>query len=204
MFHVATKLPFTEGDPQQVGQRFASYCGGESQYATSTGGHSSSPLNTQLQRKRHIGNDIVAVVYQEGQTPFLSDAIKSHFLHCFLVVRRIQAKNDTEETSYQVSQEQSHFSSSSRQQMTISSSYTRSTIFFFLQVSVTAREDVPFFGPVLPDPPIFTDVRLSTRVFGKILAHCFLAQSTFNINALLEGNKTSQTHIALKSLLCVR
>ena len=29
----------------------------------------------------------------------------------------------------------------------------------YLQVCVTAREDVPPFGPVLPDPPIFTDVR---------------------------------------------
>ncbi|TKS82218.1 Rap1 GTPase-activating protein 2 [Collichthys lucidus] len=102
MFHVATKLPFTEGDPQQ------------------------------LQRKRHIGNDIVALVYQEGQTPFLSDVIKSHFLHCFLVVRRIQKEEQTGEPAY--------------------------------QVSVTAREDVPPFGPVLPDPPIFTD-RLLLREF---------------------------------------
>lgn len=31
--------------------------------------------------------------------------------------------------------------------------------FCLLQVSVTAREDVPPFGPVLPDPPVFTDVR---------------------------------------------
>ncbi|XP_067367762.1 rap1 GTPase-activating protein 2 isoform X1 [Channa argus] len=96
MFHVATKLPFTEGDPQQ------------------------------LQRKRHIGNDIVALVYQEGKTPFLSDVIKSHFLHCFLVVRRIQRAEDTGAAAY--------------------------------QVSVTAREDVPCFGPVLPDPPVFKDV----------------------------------------------
>lgn len=102
MFHVATKLPFTEGDPQQ------------------------------LQRKRHIGNDIVALVYQEGQTPFLSDVIKSHFLHCFLVVRRIQREEETEGTAY--------------------------------QVCVTAREDVPPFGPVLPDPPIFTD-RILLREF---------------------------------------
>ena len=29
----------------------------------------------------------------------------------------------------------------------------------YLQVCVTARDDVPPFGPVLPDPPIFTDVR---------------------------------------------
>ncbi|AWO96431.1 putative rap1 GTPase-activating protein 2-like isoform 2 [Scophthalmus maximus] len=73
MFHVATKLPFTEGDPQQ------------------------------LQRKRHIGNDIVALVYQEGRTPFLSDVIKSHFLHCFLVVRRIQREEETDGAAYQVS-----------------------------------------------------------------------------------------------------
>ncbi|KAF3839620.1 hypothetical protein F7725_018337 [Dissostichus mawsoni] len=79
----------------------------------------------QLQRKRHIGNDIVALVYQEGQSPFLSDVIKSHFLHCFVVVRRIKRVEDTSETAY--------------------------------EVSVTAREDVPPFGPVLPDPPIFTD-----------------------------------------------
>uniref|UniRef100_UPI003AAD952F rap1 GTPase-activating protein 2 isoform X1 n=1 Tax=Centroberyx gerrardi TaxID=166262 RepID=UPI003AAD952F len=97
MFHVATKLPFTEGDPQQ------------------------------LQRKRHIGNDIVALVYQEGHTPFLSDVISSHFLHCFLVVRRMR-RGEEEETGGGV-----------------------------YQVSVTAREDVPPFGPVLPDPPIFTD-----------------------------------------------
>lgn len=32
------------------------------------------------------------------------------------------------------------------------------TLFIPSQVSVTAREDVPPFGPVLPDPPIFTEV----------------------------------------------
>ncbi|KAM9723969.1 rap1 GTPase-activating protein 2 [Menidia menidia] len=95
MFHVATKLPFTEGDPQQ------------------------------LQRKRHIGNDIVALVYQEGKTPFLCDVIKSHFLHCFLVVRKIQREEDAGGAAY--------------------------------KVSVSAREDVPPFGPVIPDPPLFTD-----------------------------------------------
>ncbi|XP_026226350.1 rap1 GTPase-activating protein 2 [Anabas testudineus] len=98
MFHVATKLPFTEGDPQQ------------------------------LQRKRHIGNDIVALVYQEGKTPFLSDVIKSHFLHCFLVVRRLQRAEEMDGAAY--------------------------------QVSVTAREDVPPFGPVLPDPPVFKNCSL--------------------------------------------
>ncbi|XP_048009570.1 rap1 GTPase-activating protein 1 isoform X2 [Megalobrama amblycephala] len=98
MFHVATKLPFTEGDTQQ------------------------------LQRKRHIGNDIVALVYQEGHTPFISDVIRSHFLHCFIAVRRIKRENEGEGGD--------------------GGSF---------QVSVTAREDVPPFGPPLPTPPIFTE-----------------------------------------------
>ncbi|KAG5684107.1 hypothetical protein PVAND_013354 [Polypedilum vanderplanki] len=57
MFHVSTMLPFTNGDPQQ------------------------------LQRKRHIGNDIVAIVFQEKNTPFSPDMIASHFLHAFIVIQ---------------------------------------------------------------------------------------------------------------------
>ncbi|XP_030602912.1 rap1 GTPase-activating protein 2-like [Archocentrus centrarchus] len=91
MFHVSTKLPFTEGDAQQ------------------------------LQRKRHIGNDIVAVVFQEEATPFVPDMIASNFLHAFILVQveELCSKN----TSY--------------------------------KVSVTAREDVPPFGPPLPNPAVF-------------------------------------------------
>uniref|UniRef100_A0A3Q2DTW1 RAP1 GTPase activating protein 2a n=1 Tax=Cyprinodon variegatus TaxID=28743 RepID=A0A3Q2DTW1_CYPVA len=91
MFHVSTKLPFTEGDVQQ------------------------------LQRKRHIGNDIVAAVFQEEPTPFVPDMIASNFLHSYVLV---QAENPcTDHTTY--------------------------------KVSVTAREDVPPFGPPLPNPAIF-------------------------------------------------
>ncbi|KAM3877769.1 rap1 GTPase-activating protein 1 [Diretmus argenteus] len=91
MFHVSTKLPYTEGDSQQ------------------------------LQRKRHIGNDIVAVVFQEENTPFVPDMIASNFLHAYVVVQVENACSDN--VSY--------------------------------KVSVTARDDVPFFGPALPDPAIF-------------------------------------------------
>ncbi|XP_064884512.1 rap1 GTPase-activating protein 1 isoform X3 [Columba livia] len=91
MFHVSTKLPFTEGDSQQ------------------------------LQRKRHIGNDIVAIIFQDESTPFVPDMIASNFLHAYVVV---QLTHDT----------------------------TGDT---FYKVSVTARDDVPFFGPPLPNPAIF-------------------------------------------------
>ncbi|XP_058856696.1 rap1 GTPase-activating protein 2-like isoform X7 [Acipenser ruthenus] len=91
MFHVSTKLPYTEGDTQQ------------------------------LQRKRHIGNDIVAAVFQEENTPFVPDMIASNFLHAYIVV---QVEDPcTDHTSY--------------------------------KVSVTAREDVPPFGPSLPNPAVF-------------------------------------------------
>ncbi|XP_075461972.1 rap1 GTPase-activating protein 1 isoform X6 [Ascaphus truei] len=91
MFHVSTKLPYTEGDAQQ------------------------------LQRKRHIGNDIVAIVFQDENTPFVPDMIASNFLHAYIVVQ-------------------------------VDNPGTESTVY---KVSVTARDDVPFFGPSLPDPAVF-------------------------------------------------
>ncbi|CAH3027853.1 unnamed protein product [Porites evermanni] len=91
MFHVSTLLPFSNGDSQQV------------------------------QRKRHIGNDIVAIVFQDENTPFSPVSIRSHFLHVFIVVQ-VEDPN-TSNTRY--------------------------------KVSVTAREDVPHFGPKLPNPAVF-------------------------------------------------
>ncbi|XP_041859691.1 rap1 GTPase-activating protein 1 isoform X6 [Melanotaenia boesemani] len=92
MFHVSTKLPYTEGDTQQ------------------------------LQRKRHIGNDIVAIVFQEENTPFVPDMIASNFLHAYIVVQVVNPCSNN----------------------------------VLYKVSVTARDDVPFFGPALPNPAVFT------------------------------------------------
>ncbi|XP_040916648.1 signal-induced proliferation-associated 1-like protein 1 [Toxotes jaculatrix] len=58
MFHVSTLLPYTPNNKQQ------------------------------LLRKRHIGNDIVTIVFQEpGSHPFTPKAIRSHFQHVFIIVR---------------------------------------------------------------------------------------------------------------------
>lgn len=35
-----------------------------------------------------------------------------------------------------------------------------------IQVSVTAREDVPAFGPPLPSPPVFQKVKTSSTILG--------------------------------------
>ncbi|XP_061890422.1 signal-induced proliferation-associated 1-like protein 1 isoform X2 [Entelurus aequoreus] len=71
MFHVSTMLPYTPNNKQQ------------------------------LLRKRHIGNDIVTIVFQEpGALPFTPKNIRSHFQHVFLVVRVHNPCSDN--TSYSV------------------------------------------------------------------------------------------------------
>uniref|UniRef100_A0A8B9UQN6 Signal induced proliferation associated 1 like 3 n=1 Tax=Anas zonorhyncha TaxID=75864 RepID=A0A8B9UQN6_9AVES len=58
MFHVSTMLPYTPNNRQQ------------------------------LLRKRHIGNDIVTIIFQEpGALPFTPQNVRSHFQHVFIIVR---------------------------------------------------------------------------------------------------------------------
>jgi hypothetical protein len=49
MYHVSTLLPFSADDTQQ------------------------------LERKRHLGNDIVVIIYKEGDTPYAPTTIRSEF-----------------------------------------------------------------------------------------------------------------------------
>jgi len=56
MFHVAPLLPYYPNDPQQ------------------------------LERKRHLGNDIIVIVFKEGKGLFTPEIMKSEFNHIFVVV----------------------------------------------------------------------------------------------------------------------
>ncbi|XP_057303969.1 rap1 GTPase-activating protein 1-like isoform X3 [Hydractinia symbiolongicarpus] len=71
MFHVSTLLPFTPNDSQQ------------------------------LSRKRHIGNDVVAIIFQEENTPFCPNSFRSHFLHVFIIVQVVNPNSAN--THYKVS-----------------------------------------------------------------------------------------------------
>lgn len=72
MFHVSTMLPVTPNNRQQ------------------------------LLRKRHIGNDIVTIVFQEpGSLPFTPKNIRSQFQHVFVIVRVVNPCTD--QTQYKVS-----------------------------------------------------------------------------------------------------
>ncbi|XP_077478084.1 GTPase-activating Rap/Ran-GAP domain-like protein 3 [Stigmatopora argus] len=100
MFHVSTLLPYSKENKQQV------------------------------ERKRHIGNDIVTIVFQEGDDDAVAAAaascsfkpsmIRSHFTHIFALVR-YHGQSD----SY--------------------------------RLKIFSEESVPLFGPPLPSPPVFTD-----------------------------------------------
>ncbi|KAG8222672.1 hypothetical protein J437_LFUL002554 [Ladona fulva] len=74
MFHVSTLLPFTPNNRQQ------------------------------LLRKRHIGNDIVTIVFQEpGALPFTPKNIRSQFQHVFIVVRALNPCTENVQYSVAVS-----------------------------------------------------------------------------------------------------
>ncbi|XP_078000700.1 signal-induced proliferation-associated 1-like protein 2 isoform X1 [Glandiceps talaboti] len=74
MFHVSTMLPYTPNNKQQ------------------------------LLRKRHIGNDIVTIVFQEpGAAPFTPKTIRSHFQHVFMIVQAHHPNTDNLHYSVAVS-----------------------------------------------------------------------------------------------------
>uniref|UniRef100_A0A6B2L9J1 Rap-GAP domain-containing protein n=1 Tax=Arcella intermedia TaxID=1963864 RepID=A0A6B2L9J1_9EUKA len=64
MFHISTMLPYCNDDPQQ------------------------------LQRKRHLGNDIVLVVFKEGNLAYSPSTVTSMFNQVIIVVQPVQYKNE--------------------------------------------------------------------------------------------------------------
>ncbi|PRP80563.1 hypothetical protein PROFUN_11876 [Planoprotostelium fungivorum] len=71
MYHVSTLLPFYPNDIQQ------------------------------LERKRHLGNDIVVIIFKEGEQPYVVDStIKSEFNHVYCIVQKLRSGDST--TTYKV------------------------------------------------------------------------------------------------------
>jgi RAP1 GTPase activating protein 1 len=64
MFHVSTLLPYAVDDPQQI------------------------------ERKKHIGNDVVVILFQdEDAPPFQPSCMKSYFNHVYVVVRPLRVNH---------------------------------------------------------------------------------------------------------------
>eukprot|EP01133_Synstelium_polycarpum_P011465 gene11465-13363_t len=73
MFHVATMIPYKSDDEQQI------------------------------DRKRHLGNDIVMIVFKEGSEPFDPSICKSNFNHVFAVVQVDEETSTADTTNYKLS-----------------------------------------------------------------------------------------------------
>ncbi|CAG8613855.1 12644_t:CDS:2, partial [Acaulospora morrowiae] len=93
MYHVCTLIPFVKSDKHQV------------------------------TRKRHIGNDIACIVFQDVRRPFNPYTIRSQFLHVYVVVSPVRINVGTD--AY--------------------------------WIDIVCKDGVPYFGPALPEPPIFDD-----------------------------------------------
>ncbi len=67
MFHVSTMLPHTAGDEQQV------------------------------EKKRHIGNDVTAIVFKEGSTPLSPSFMASKCTRILLYMHIIESRESREQ-----------------------------------------------------------------------------------------------------------
>ena len=59
LFHVSTMLPHNDKDQQQ------------------------------LERKRHIGNDVAIIIFQDGDSKIKPDVLRSVFNHVIVIVRKV-------------------------------------------------------------------------------------------------------------------
>lgn len=64
--------------------------------------HSSEKDDQQLHKKRHLGNDIVIIVYKEGTTRISPDVFKSQFNHVFIIVTPCSPNGGSTATHYKI------------------------------------------------------------------------------------------------------
>lgn len=89
MFHVSTLLPLTPGSGPQVHGACRGRAGGGDAAPIADGCMPAAlgPGARQLERKRHIGNDIVVIIFQEGDTPVQIRSFESKQNHVFVFVQ---------------------------------------------------------------------------------------------------------------------
>lgn len=151
MFHVSTELPYSTLNPQQV------------------------------ERKRHIGNDVVVIIYQDGPTakPFAASSITSKFNHVYIVVQAVAPpKTGTTETPSMISKPKRParpVSGTAKRvtaveiepdaTMTNPSPQSPRSGKLKYKLAVVSKHGVHSHGPVLPEPNFLWDLDDSFRQF---------------------------------------
>ncbi|KAL6048501.1 GTPase-activating Rap/Ran-GAP domain-like protein 3 [Balamuthia mandrillaris] len=144
MFHVSTMLPF---DP--------------------------TPNSQQLERKRHLGNDINLIVFvdeEKGSTTdrswqFRTSTVASHFIHNIFVIRRFKMIAESQDDKMGVGGGEAGAPSTNHMEA-------------YYQLTVCSKEDVPPFGPTLPKPcvfstkdPLFKDFLMAKLINGELATY---------------------------------
>ncbi|KAL7301678.1 hypothetical protein TKK_0005680 [Trichogramma kaykai] len=124
MYHVSTLLPHSKDNPQQ------------------------------LERKRHIGNDIVNIIYTDDPSlldTFNPNCIRSQFTHVFaLVTRESQPQQESKQ-----SEERDSDTTTTTTTITTTADEDQEEVGY--RIAIYCDENVPLFGPGLPCPPCFED-----------------------------------------------
>lgn len=161
-------LEFLEvlGDKVEL-KNFAGYTGGLDTTRNATGTHSVytqynefeimyhvAPMlphdpecEQQLERKRHLGNDVVVIVFVENDNKtdsllndppaYVPTTIRTHFQHVLAVVQRDPATGPNEKARY--------------------------------RLHIARKHDVPIFGPTLPSPAVFDKSQLRSVLMSKLV-----------------------------------
>jgi hypothetical protein len=141
MYHVSTYLPYTPNDTQQV------------------------------ERKRHIGNNVVNIVFIQGDTPISPTFMATQFTHIFVIVQPITPKvlgiESTSTTDNLI--DKNH----------------RQHLPTHYRVAVCCKKDVPFCSPEIPQPGVFYKDELREFLLAKgllystqIVSHFLLLNSS--------------------------
>ena len=103
----------------------------------------------QLERKRHLGNDICVIIFHDGKEPFNPTLIRSHFNCCFLIVREVLASTTTLPVSPLRAPDLKLYQEPNPEHPS------------FYQFAFAVRKDAPLrtMKPYVPSPPIFPNNR---------------------------------------------
>lgn len=146
MFHVGTMLPFDDRNEQQ------------------------------LPRKRHIGNDLVVLVYKEGPAPFDPSKFYSNMNQAFIVVEEISYDSAVELVNKRANQDFfAHYFQ--RPESWAATSESTSTVELhcidascrYYRVAFVAKEGTPLATPLFLFPCVIAETHLRSLLLTKMV-----------------------------------
>jgi len=114
----------------------------------------------QLERKRHIGNDRVAIIFQEENTPFSPEMINSKLLQVYIVIQPVKVADHSAEHK----------------------SFDRYKPVKRYKVTVVSKNGVPYFVPYIRKPYVFNkDENFKKFLYAKLINAEYASLKNFHM-----------------------